>query len=241
MNEGDKAHALEFAQDDGHAFAQTQGLLLHLVAGEQVGPRQQLPQGQQDLAQIDLGGDEAAMPGRDRGLDQIVIALQARQFIQVLGGLFEALVLLKTTHQVSPGVLFLLGGGGAGQQHARLDLGQQGGHHQVFRRQFQAHVLHQLNVFHVLVGDHGNGDVEDVQVLALDQVEQQVQGPLEGVEEDLQGVRRYVEVLGQGEQGLALDDGEGHLPLLGRPGGDEGGFRRLVGCRRQACIVTGRF
>ena len=75
MNEGDKAHALELAQDDGHAFAQTQGLLLHLVAGEQVGPRQQLPQGQQDLAQVDLGGDEAAMAGGDRGLDQIVIAL----------------------------------------------------------------------------------------------------------------------------------------------------------------------
>ena len=118
------------------------------------------------------------------------------------------------------------------QQHARLDLGQHRGHHQVLGRQFQAQVLHQVDVLHVLVGDVGDRDVEDVQVLAADQIQQQVERPLEGIEEHLQRIRRDVQVLGQVELRLSLHDGERHLFLLRRDG-----FGRVA---RSMQIVPGR-
>ena len=40
-------------------------------------------------------------------------------------------------------------------------------------------------------------DVEDVEVLALDQVEQQIERALEGLEEDLERIGRYVEIVRQ--------------------------------------------
>ncbi len=39
--------------------------------------------------------------------------------------------------------------------------------------------MHQLEVLEVLLGDEADGDVEDVQLVALDQVQQQVEGALE--------------------------------------------------------------
>ncbi|MDT4810914.1 hypothetical protein FQZ97_438360 [compost metagenome] len=64
------------------------------------------------------------------------------------------------------------------------------------------------------MGDGGDRDVEDVDVLLANQVEQQVEGTFEGLEEDLQGVRRDIEILRQLGDRLAVDQGEGQF-LLG--------------------------
>ena len=104
---------------------------------------------------------------------------------------------------------------GARQQHARLDLGQRRGHHQVLAGELELHFLHQLDVLHVLARDLGDRDVEDVEVLPADQVQQQVERTFERLEEHLERLRRDVEILRHLGDGLAIDDGERHFHLLG--------------------------
>ena len=101
------------------------------------------------------------------------------------------------------------------QKHAGLALGQGRGHHEVFRGQFQPHVLHHLDVLDVLSRDVRDGYIEDVEVLSPYQVEEQVERPLEGLEDDLERIGWNVEILGRRHPGLALHDGEGHLLLFG--------------------------
>ena len=81
-------------------------------------------------------------------------------------------------------------------------------------RRLQAQILHQLHVLEVLARDLRDGDVEDIEVLALDEVEQQIQRPLERLQEHLQGIRRDVEILGQLGVGCPLHHRKGHLLLL---------------------------
>ena len=88
-----------------------------------------------------------------------------------------------------------------------------------------------LDVGQVLARHVGQRNVEDVEVLAPDQVQQQVQRALEGLEEDLQRIGRDVQVGGQREQRLAVQarhrDAVHHCRHgLGR-GGPIGRRRRL--------------
>lgn len=76
-------------------------------------------------------------------------------------------------------------------------------------------VLHQLDVLHVLAGDLRQRDIEHIQVLAPDQVQQQIERALEGIQEHLERLRRYVQVLRQLRERLAIDHGERHLDLFG--------------------------
>ena len=118
---------------------------------------------------------------------------------------------------------------GARKQHAGFDLGQHCGHDQIFGRQLQIEVLHHVHVLHVLGGDGGDGYVQDVQVLALDQVQQQVQRALKGLgQEDLQCVRRDIQILGQAGEGYPLHHGKGHFLLFG-------GAVRLNFCHAGLC------
>ena len=52
----------------------------------------------------------------------------------------------------------------------------------------------QRDVAEVLLGDEGDRDVVDVQLVLANQVQEQVERPLEGIELDLIGVRRRFEV-----------------------------------------------
>ena len=70
---------------------------------------------------------------------------------------------------------------GLGQQQTGFYLREPGRHQQVFRRQLQIEPLHQLHVLHVLSGDLQDRQVQDVELLTPDEVEQQIQRPLEGV------------------------------------------------------------
>jgi hypothetical protein len=69
-----------------------------------------------------------------------------------------------------------------------------------------------VDVDQILARHLGHRDVEDVEVLLADQVEQQVQRPLEGVEEDLEGVGRDVQIQRQLHHRLAVKAGQ-HLQL----------------------------
>src|SRR5579871_3771758 len=94
-----------------------------------------------------------------------------RDMASIFARLLVALVFLQAAHQLGARIHFLaLFDGRTRQQHARFDLGQHGGHHQVFAGELQLHLLHELDVLHVLARDLGDGDVEDVQVLAADEV-----------------------------------------------------------------------
>jgi hypothetical protein len=172
------------------------------------------------------------------------VAVLAGQGIDVFGGLLEAFVLLQPAHEVGARIVFqAFFRRRARQEHARLDLGQDGGHDQVFGGELEAHLVHRLDVVDVLARDFGDRDVEDVQVLAADQVQQQVQRAFEGVEDDLERIRRDVQVLRDLQDRLAKHHRQRHLLLLrvhrvvGRVGA---GRRGRVG-RGHACFVGHAF
>ena len=105
----------------------------------------------------------------------------------------------------------------ARQHHARFDFRQRRGHQQVFRRQYHVHFFHQVEVGEVLLGDEGNGDIEDVDVLLADEVDEQIERAAEGIEQDAQGIGRDIEVLRQLGDGFAEEeDGLFHAAVLMR-------------------------
>ena len=57
-------------------------------------------------------------------------------------------------------------------------------------------------------------NIEHVEILAPDQVQQQVERALEGLEKDLERLRRDVQIARQLRDRLAIDDGERHLHLF---------------------------
>jgi hypothetical protein len=52
-----------------------------------------------------------------------------------------------------------------------------------------------LDIGHVLLGERCHGNVEDVDVRLPDKIQEQVERPLERVEEDLQRIGRNIKVL----------------------------------------------
>ena len=211
--------------DGRHAFSHREGFRFDLVAAEQFGPAEHVAQRRQHVVQIDLGRNlhHLAIAHVRRGHGEIPAF--ARQVIEVFGRLLEALVFLQAPHQFGTRVVFILIiAGRPRQQHARLDLGQDGGHHQVFGGQFELQFLQQRDVAHVLARDFRDGNIQDVQVLPPDQVQQQVQRALESLQEHFQRIRRNIQVLGDLRDGLALHDGKGHFPLLNGLAGVLGGL-----------------
>ena len=63
-------------------------------------------------------------------------------------------------------------------------------------------------MYAVLHRQRRHRDVKHVEVLLADQIEQQVERPLEGFEKDFERVRRDVEVVRQTKQRLAVESGE---------------------------------
>src|SRR5690606_22125259 len=96
------------------------------------------------------------------------------------------------------------------QQHAGLDLDEQGRHEQVFAGQLKVVAPDLLHIRQVLTRDVRHRDVQHVEVLLTDQVKQEVERAFEGFEKDLQRIRRNVKVLRQVEQGLAVQTRQCH-------------------------------
>ena len=91
---------------------------------------------------------------------------------QQLGRGAGALVFEQRVDKVPARVLFLL----AGQQHARFDEHQLGRVVDELARDLHIQPPHRFDVRHVLLGNLGNGDVEDVQLILGNQRQQQVEG-----------------------------------------------------------------
>ena len=67
-------------------------------------------------------------------------------------------------------------------------------HHQELTGDVEIQVLHQLDVVEVLLGDQRDRDVVDVHLVLANEVQEQIERPLEGVELDLVGVGRRFEI-----------------------------------------------
>jgi len=98
--------------------------------------------------------------------------------IAVTGGLTlpaGGLILLLSA-LAPPGLLRRIG---PRQQHPRLDVDERRRHHEELPGDVEIHLLHQVDVLDVLRRNQRDGDVVDADLVALDQVQQQVERPLE--------------------------------------------------------------
>jgi hypothetical protein len=121
----------------------------------------------------------------------------------------DPLVLQQPPHQLGARVfLERLGSRWPRQQQARLDLDQHRGHHQVLGGELQVGSAHRLDVLEVLARQRRHGDVEDVEIFPADQVQQQVERPLERLEDHFQRIRRDVKVLRDLDERLAVEPGD---------------------------------
>ena len=130
-----------------------------------------------------------------------------RMLVDLARGLLHALVFEEAAHELRARILRLLARRRRrlGQQQARLDLDQHRGHQQVLGGELELRASHHLDVAQVLARELRHRDVEHVDVLLADEVEQQVERPLERLEEDLERLRRDVEVVRQLVERLAVD------------------------------------
>jgi hypothetical protein len=126
--------------------------------------------------------------------------------VEHAGGLLVALELQQPLHQGLARVLLGLAlrlGGIHGDEHLGLDVDEGGRHDHEVPRHVQVQLPHQVQVLHVLARDGGDGDVVDVDLVLANEVQQQVQRPLEEREMDARGV--------VGQRGLREVRGRGRL------------------------------
>src|SRR3989441_6384164 len=79
------------------------------------------------------------------------------------------------------------------RSHPGLDVDQRGRHHQELAGDYQVQRLHRADVVEVLLGDHRDRDVVNVDLVLLDQMQQEVQRTLELIQPDAIGVLRHIE------------------------------------------------
>ena len=142
----------------------------------------------------------------DPHLHREEIAPQHRQCIELVRGKLDAFVFHQAAHQFGTRILLVLAQGArARQQHSRFYFHQQRRHQQIFRGKLEVTPAHQLDVLQILLGEPRHGDIEDVDIGLADQVEQQVERAFESVEEDLQRIRRDVQIQRHFEHCFATD------------------------------------
>jgi hypothetical protein len=108
------------------------------------------------------------------------VAVHARQRLDVLGGLLEALVFLQSTHQFGARIGFLVFARTGGRGSSRRDLisARIAAITRYSAASSKRSSCISVDVADVLFGDLRDRDVEDVEVLAADQVQQQVERTL---------------------------------------------------------------
>jgi hypothetical protein len=96
----------------------------------------------------------------------------------------------------SPLVRRIAGRGlGPRQQHLALDVDQRRRHHQELAGDVEVQLLHQVQVLEVLPGDDRDLDVVDVHLVLLDQMNEQIERALEGLQLDLDRLELRLEEL----------------------------------------------
>jgi len=135
--------------------------------------------------------------------DALVGALPLRRaellaLVQQAGRRLELLVLEEATDERVARILFFafdVGRGlGARQQHLRLDVDERGGHEQELAGDVEIQLLHQGDRVEVLRRDERDRDVVDAHLVLANEVQQQIERPLEVRQLDRKGVRRRLEV-----------------------------------------------
>ena len=116
------------------------------------------------------------------------------QLAYLLRDLLEALVLEEPLHELGSrvGPFFVVLGFDGRQQEPRLDPAQRGGHHQVFAGNVEIELFHELDGLHVLRRNLGDGDVGDIHLVDPDQMQQQVERPLEERQLDRDGAAALI-------------------------------------------------
>ena len=118
--------------------------------------------------------------------------------VQQAGGRLEFLVLEEPADERIPRILRLALHPGRRfrprQQHPGLDVNQRRRHDQELARHVQVELLHELNRVQVLRGDERDRDVVDADLVLPDEVQQQVERPLEVIEPDGDRVDRRFEI-----------------------------------------------
>jgi hypothetical protein len=131
-----------------------------------------------------LGG-RAATPHvatDDRALAELVCGLLVLLVLeQALDEVGTRVDLDVIAHPVAVLALFLERLGRR-QELARLDVAQGRRHHQVLAGDVDVEAGHRVEVLEVLLGDERDRDVEDRELVLLDQVQEQIERPLEHVE-----------------------------------------------------------
>ena len=196
--EGREVLVAQQIHDRQHALTGRHHLTRDGVRLDEIRLTQETGQRAEQLRELHFRVDNTRLQLRQlRRGDEPVTPL-AWHLVQPFGGQLGLLVLLQTPDQLGARVLFLviitllrL----ARQQAARLDLRQHGGHQQIFPGKVDLHGVHQLDVLDVLMRDGRDVDGENVEVLTTDEIQQQIQRPLEGLEKDPQCLRRDVEIL----------------------------------------------
>ena len=101
---------------------------------------------------------------------------------------------------------------GTRQERSRLEVDQRRGHHQELAGDVEIELLHQLDVLEILLRDHRDGDVVDVHLAGANEVQEQIERTLEGIEFDLVGVRRRFEISLFGHANTAISPRRGRAP-----------------------------
>src|SRR5512141_64893 len=184
--EPDGAFVLQAVEEIGDGVGDRDPLDGELLGRIGRHPRQGVPEGRDEIRHRQLGDDE--LLARDLLPEEIAdedVPPQHRPLAQARRRLLEPLVLDQAPGQLLPhdlGYFLLLLVPVARQQRLRLDVDEGGGHHQELARDLEVQRLQHVEVGEVLLGDPGDGDVVDVELLLADQVQQDVEGPLEDVE-----------------------------------------------------------
>jgi hypothetical protein len=104
--------------------------------------------------------------------------------------LFECLVFEQTPDEFLAGIrpfLFILCSFIDRQQHPGFDLEQRRRHDEKLTGHAQIQLLHGLDIDQILLRDHGDGNVVDIDLVLLDQVNEQIERPLEVLDTNLIG------------------------------------------------------
>ena len=150
------------------------------------------------LERLDDGVERHLGERRQPGLDRLLDGAAAEEDVaprhaaggEVDGRLLVLLVLEEPPDERLARIFLLvervvlLTGGRRGEQHLRLDVRERRRHHEVLARDVEVHQLHHGQVFEVLLRHEADGDLQDVQLVLLAEVQEQIERPFEARQAD---------------------------------------------------------
>ena len=213
------ARRLEHLQQPAHLAAHRQ-----LLAGDQMMPVPPGARNEPGPGGLQVGRRHLGQPRRgdpvEPDADRREVAVGQRQGVELARRLLHPLVLQQPADQLGARIVGLGsgGGGGFGSSRRDLDLDQHRGHQQVLGGELELRATHHLDVVEVLPRQLRHRDVEHVDVLPADQVQQQVERTLEGLEEDFERLGRDVQVPRHLQHRLAVDPGHRRPACAARSG-----------------------